>query len=365
MCANQSGLSDYSQVEPSPVSDKQSFLQMRGAAWAQLKPEFRAMVVEHAFEFWRARGFPYYRLTDQEIRQEFQTLRKKDWRMVFEGRCLRAANTGLRIANAFQRQMWSVKVDRYRAPLDVFRDDELLRKAIERALTIWPDRFGANASCLRRILKTFPSTASVSNYRPMVAKAVMGRYSIDGPVVDFSAGYGGRLLAALALEKTYIGIEPNRAQTAGFRRMIDTVRRLNFSLSPVEIINGAAEKELAELATGSADLIFSSPPFFDWERYSQSHTQSFRRYPQYDAWLKGFLTPILAESHRILERQGHLALNVTNGNRLPSRNDVKEVAAAAGFKLATVHHMMFPKIPYLHPRDGQPAKSELLLVFRK
>ena len=103
-------------------------------------------------------------------------------------------------------------------------------KRIERALTIWPDRFGANASCLRRILKTFSDTASVSNYRPMVAKAVMAKYSQEGPVVNFSAGYGGRLLGALALNKPYIGIEPNSDQVVGFRRMIKSLGRLKFSL---------------------------------------------------------------------------------------------------------------------------------------
>lgn len=350
---------------PSLASPDQAFLHIRGEIWAQLSRSKRSGIVDQAFRYWRAHGFPYYRLTDREIRREFETLRNKDWRLVFEGKCLRAANTGLRIANAFQPTMWSVRVDRYRAPLDVFRDDELLRKSIERALTIWPDRFGANASCLRRILRTFPSTASVSNYRPMVAKAVMGRYSLEGPVIDFSAGYGGRLLAALASETNYVGIEPNRAQTAGFRRMINTLRRLEFPLPQVEIINGAAEDEMVMLPTASANLIFSSPPFFDWERYSQSLTQSFRKYPTYHGWINGFLTPVLAEGHRILSRQGHLALNVTNGNRLPSASDVKRVAAFAGFRLAAVHQMMFPKTPYLHPRDGQPAKSELLLVFRK
>lgn len=350
---------------PSLPSSDQSFLHLRGEIWAQLSPNKRSRIVDEAFQYWRANGFPYYRLTDQEIRREFETLRNKNWRMVFEGKCLRAANTGLRIANAFQPTMWKIKVDRYRAPLDVFRDDDLLRRAIERAFTIWPDRFSANASCLRRILRTFPSTASVSNYRPMVAKAVMGRYSRQGPIVDFSAGYGGRLLAALALGRKYIGIEPCRAQTAGFQRMINALRRLGFSLPQAEIINGTAENELMKLAGKSADLIFSSPPFFDWERYSQSLSQSFRKYPSYEAWLSGFLTPVLAEGHRILNRQGHLALNVTNGNRLPSAKDVKRAATIAGFKLEGVHQMMFPKTPYLHPRDGQPAKSELLLVFQK
>jgi len=30
-----------------------------------------------------------------------------------------------------------------------------------------------------------------------------------------------------------------------------------------------------------------------------------------------------------------------------------------------VHEMVFPKVPYLHPRDLDPVKRELIMVFRK
>src|ERR1051326_5786207 len=131
-----------------------SFLQIRGQMWTTLTPREQERVVDHAFHYWRANGFPHYRLSNKEIKQEFVTLRNKDWKGVFSGQNLRSSNTGLRIANAFQPIMWKVKVHRYRTPHEVFLDDRLLRKAIERALTIWPDRFGVNASCLRRILKS-------------------------------------------------------------------------------------------------------------------------------------------------------------------------------------------------------------------
>ncbi|SRR6266446_448655 len=342
-----------------------SFLNVRGKTWAGLNTQEQTKIVDQAFSYWRTHGFPYFRLTEKQITQEFSKLQAKDWRPVFSGRSLRSSNTGLRIANAFQPSMWKAKVHRYRSPMEVFKDDHLLRKAIERALMIWPDRFGANASCLRRILKTFPDTASVSNYRPMVAKAVMAKYSREGPVVDFSAGYGGRLLGALALNRSYIGIEPSRVQLAGFRRMITALLRLKFSLPKVDVLNGVAEKELPGLSARSAELAFSSPPFFDWEHYSESGSQSFKRFPDYELWLSSFLKPVIAESYRILKKHGYLALNVTNGNRLPSEVDVREAAKATGFKLFRIHRMVFPKVPYLHPRNGEPMKTELLMVFKK
>lgn len=349
----------------SPISPSNAFLQIRGGTWAKLNSRERAGVVDQAFDYWRTHGFPYYRLTKKQITQEFSRLRSKDWKPVFSGRRLHAANTGLRVANAFQPSMWRAKVHRFRTPMEVFKDDDLLRRAIERALTIWPDRFAANASCLRRILKTFSDSASVSNYRPMVAKAIMARYSREGPVVDFSAGYGGRLLGALALNRSYIGIEPNRVQIAGFSRMMTTLKQLEFSLPEVQILNGVAETQMLGLPAGLAELAFSSPPFFDWEHYSESYTQSFKRFPDYEVWFRNFLKPVIVESHRVLMTDGYLVLNVTNGNRLPSAAHVRKAAEGIGFRLVGIHQMVFPKVPYLHPRNGDPVKTELLLVFRK
>jgi hypothetical protein len=230
---------------------------------------------------------------------------------------------------------------------------------------VWPDRFGANAACLRGILKTFSDTASVSNYKPMVAKAIMVKYSRDGPIVDFSAGYGGRLLGALSLDKSYIGIEPNRSQVLGCLRMIKALARLPFSLPQAQVLNGVAEDELSRFPKNFAELVFSSPPFFDWEHYSESKRQSFKRFPDYVQWRSSFLEPVISESNRILRKRGYLVLNVTNGNRLPSADDVKDAARSVGFRLLTVHRMVLRKVPYLHPRNGQIVKSELLLVFRK
>jgi hypothetical protein len=341
-------------------------MQLRGSTWATYGRKKRAGVVELAFQYWRAHGFPSYEISSEQLHQEYSRLLAKDWRAVFDGRDLRSSNSGLRLANSFQPGMWSAKVNRYRSPIEVFNDDDLLRSAIQRSLTIWPDRFGANASSLRRMLKSYSGAASVSNYRPMIARAIVSKYSpASGYVVDFAAGYGGRLLGTLAAGRSYLGVEPNREQVLGFRKMVEALKSAGFSLPDVKILKGRAEYKLSKVQTAFADLVFSSPPFFNWEHYSSDHAQSFKRYPEYDLWRVRFLEPVIAESFRILKNGGHLALNVTNGKRVPSPADVKDVALQMGFRLRSTSKMLFPKLPYLHPRDGNAIKSELLLVFRK
>src|SRR5205085_207140 len=107
---------------------------------------------------------------------------------------------GVKLANFFHPQMWSVPVGPRRSPLDCFEDDKALRELIRKALRIWPDRYSVNESNLRRMLKTFSHTAGVSNFRPTAAKAIYERYSKSGnTILDFSAGYGGRLLGCMPL----------------------------------------------------------------------------------------------------------------------------------------------------------------------
>jgi hypothetical protein len=318
-----------------------------------------------AFEYWREQGFPYYDLTRSEIAQEFAWLRAQPAGTAFRGDGALGSIVGLRLANYFHPHMWSVRVSRYRSPMDVFRDDELLLAALERAWTVWPDRFGANASCLRRMLKTFPGTASVSNFRPTLARAIIARYSQPGSVVlDFSAGFGGRLVGSLTLKRHYIGIEPSARQVAGLRR---TIRALDCSAqeSTARIYRGCAEDVMGRWRTARPDLVFSSPPYYDWERYSGHRSQSYRRYRNYEQWLTGFLEPVIEYSHRIMEPGGRLVLNVSNGQRLPTPEVVERFASKVGFRIEDRLPLLLARVPYLHPRSGRPYKPELLIVFRK
>ena len=347
-------------------TDPRDPIHLRGAQWSKLPRKERARCVEKAFRFWRAEGFPHYRLSNRQVRLEFSRVLNLDCQRMFSRGDIRSPNAGLRLANAYQPYMWRARVSRYLSPMDIFNDDTLLRKAIIRSLTIWPSRFGANASCLRRILKSFTSAASVSNYRPAVAKAIISKYSrAKSVVVDFSAGYGGRLLGALALDREYVGIEVNKSQVLGYRRMRRAIIAAGFALPNSHFVQGRAEKTLMTIPARTADLVYSSPPFFNWERYSTSREQSYKRYENYEQWRSEFLTPIITQSVRILSTKGYLILNVTGGKRLPTPQDVQSVARQHGFTLVQSHRMIFPKVPYLHPRNGNPTKEERLLVFQK
>lgn len=285
---------------------------------------------------------------------------------VFRNGKIRGSNAGVRVATSFHPQIWSVRVSRYRSPIACFRDDDCLTRAIRRAFMLWPDRHGANASSLRIILKTFSNCAAASNFRPAVARAVIQKFSDDDDVVvDFAAGYGGRLVGCLTLRRHYVGLEPCRAQVKGLRRCIKVIRGLGVTPGTAEIRQGCAEEMLGKLTSRSSTLVFSSPPYFDWERYSGHDTQSSVRYKTYSEWLEGFLSPVISESYRVLARGGHLAVNVPNGNsRLSLMENLVDIAKGVGFRLRRVYKMRLSKVAFLHPR-GEVSKWEAIAVFQR
>ena len=122
---------------------------------------------------------------------------------------------------------------------------------------------------------------------------------------------------------------------------------------------------MRQLPPGRAQLVFSSPPYFDWERYSDESSQSFLRYASYDQWMNGFLSPVLHQSYRVLRGGGRLVLNISGRQRKPEIGEVRKLARAAGFHFCALIPLLVTRVPYLHPRESGPHKCETLLVLIK
>jgi SAM-dependent methyltransferase len=261
--------------------------------------------------------------------------------------------------------MWSVPVRDAFSPIERFEDDPALRRVLRQSLEVWPTRFSVNASNLRRMLTSFSHTTRVSNFRPTAAKLLYEIFSAPGDaVLDFSAGYGGRLLGCCPLDRCYLGIDPCAAQVAGLRAMEEALRRLAIVRARVEIVEGCAEDVLPEIPDASFSLVFSSPPYFDTERYSDEPTQSYLRYPAYEVWRERFLGRVLKESARVLVPGGWLLVNIADASGLPLIRDVEELADR-GLELMTVLRLRLGNKPFRRKIESSDFRREPILVFRK
>jgi 16S rRNA G966 N2-methylase RsmD len=143
------------------------------------------------------------------------------------------------------------------------------------------------------------------NFPPNVTKALFNHFNIKR-VLDPCAGFGGRLLgfwASNAIE--YIGIDPNT--DIPYNSLTEFLNKMKPKTS--RIINACAE-DVDYTTLGTFDMIFTSPPYFDLEIYSDDKTQSIQRYPQFDQWLQKFLLAMLTKTVSVLKKGGIVAINI-------------------------------------------------------
>lgn len=260
--------------------------------------------------------------------------------------------------------MWRIRANRYRSPWQVFVDEEALRLCIRKTLFYCRDRLPLGPNSLRRSLQTLTNTSSVWNFKPAVARALYQMFSYDDDLVlDFCAGFGGRLLAALSLRRNYLGIEPSRKTLRGLIRMERTLTRMDLPHGRATLWQGSAEDLLPELPRRSASLIFTSPPYFNRERYGLDGRQSFRRYPTYERWREEFLRSVIAESARILVRRGRLVLNVADRGTYPIAQDAFAFASNE-LKHIETYEMRMPIRPFQR-RNGNIYRHEPVFVFER
>jgi hypothetical protein len=148
----------------------------------------------------------------------------------------------------------------------------------------------------------FKASLAISIYKFFNAKRVL----------DFSSGWGDRLLGAMAYQvERYLGYDPNPNLQNGYNEMISL-----FSETPTryEIISEPFEKSIIH---ETFDLIFTSPPYFDFETYVSSDqiiskNQSIINYPKFNDWMIYFLFTSLHKCWQQLIMNGNMVIHLSD-----------------------------------------------------
>jgi tRNA G37 N-methylase Trm5 len=117
-------------------------------------------------------------------------------------------------------------------------------------------------------------------YRPQMSKLICDHYK-PKIVLDPCAGWGGRMLGAVASGAYYIAFEPN---TETFNNLQKLIEFLNISDNVRIICDDAMNMLNYDLP--KVDLIITSPPYFDLEVYTAEHTQSINNHNTYESWTR-------------------------------------------------------------------------------
>lgn len=184
---------------------------------------------------------------------------------------------------------------------------------------------GVNAKTLGQSLSLRKYVAS--QFRPSAALALYNRWAPDGDVLDMCSGWGDRLAGFLASRaRSYVGFDPNLRLHDGYRKQIaDTGRNGDAVIHWLPF-------EKAELASNSIDLAFTSPPYFNIERYSKDDGQSFN-YKTLDLWLSKFLFPLVEKTFDSLRDGGRMVVNISD---VYSGHQINRICDAMNDRLESV-----------------------------
>jgi len=326
-------------------------------------------LIDEVYDKWKAKGFPHYPTDYNWRKTQFAKMIRFDRSTLLKPKqkVVGSSAHGLSLAWSYMPHHWGIQCGTMKTPMEIWNDEEHFKKGIRKLLTgtFWEQKEYHNitASDLRSVLRRYSGTQAVSNFRPTAAALMYDKFlekasplfgTKAGTTWDMSCGYGGRLLGSIAADVNYIGTDPCTETFEGLKQIKEDWGSLNRT---IELYQMGSEEFWPDMNT--IDLCFTSPPYFDWEKYSQEETQSYKKYPTSYEWLNGFLLDTIDKCHHALKLGGILALNVANTRRIKNFED--ETLRLA--KMIHFKHIDTWKLQ-LSSQQGTP-KYEPIFIFQK
>ncbi len=176
---------------------------------------------------------------------------------------------------------------------------------------IYSEKQPLNSYTLREALFNLAPEATL--FKTTVAKSI---YDIFKPthILDMSSGWGDRLIAAIAygeasgVDVKYSGFDPNSSLKYKYMNIVSklAIKQENFKVrtEPFETANLKNIKDV--------DLFFSSPPYFDFEVYTNEETQSINNYKTYNDWIVKFLFRSIKNAFSVIVKDGYFVMHITD-----------------------------------------------------
>ena len=144
--------------------------------------------------------------------------------------------------------------------------------------------------------------SAINIFRPLVAMEIYVKYN-PTCVLDFTCGWGGRLVGACALNiPNYIGIDININLKASYLEMKHFFK--DKSETNVDIFFENATN--FDYSTIKYDMVLTSPPYYFLEKYSNNETYNNSK-KEMD---NNFYIPVISNTYKYLQPGGHYCLNI-------------------------------------------------------
>jgi hypothetical protein len=203
------------------------------------------------------------------------------------------------------------------------------REARQWPMSIRPAQILQGAKC--------SGEASIGSiFKPIVAKSIYDRWVKKGDnVLDYSCGFGTRLLGLMSLNRNnkYFGVEPNTETYNGLIRMS---KYFGFNVDIRKM--GSEDMRFKD----RMNFVFSSPPYYNFERYSGEKSQCYNRFNSYEIWLEKYWRKTVKNIKRMMAKDGIFAVNIGNGANDFMKKidlDLNRIIVEEGFILRDTWHM--------------------------
>lgn len=222
------------------------------------------------------------------------------------------------------------------------------------------------------------------NFPPLTAKYLYERYTEHCDkqhtirIWDPSSGWGGRILGAMSISDDrnvhYIGTDPNTDHTVilddgtkstKYEELAKFFNLRTYRGSGLFPHTNTFEihqcgSEVFECDEESIDMVFTSPPYFAKEAYSEDEEQSYKKFGQYEAWVEGFLRPTLTNAYKYLKKDRYLLWNIADAKfgteMLPLEQDSINICKELGFEYVTTLKMALAQMPGGNRVDEETGK---------
>ena len=143
--------------------------------------------------------------------------------------------------------------------------------------------------------------SAINIFRPLVAMEIYVKYKPNS-VLDFTCGWGGRLVGACALNiPNYIGIDINTNLLNPYLKMKSFFN--NISETNVDIFfENAVDFDYSKI---TYDMVLTSPPYYFLEKYSNNEC-----YASKTEMKNKFYIPVFTNTYKYLKTGGHYCLNI-------------------------------------------------------
>jgi len=328
------------------------------AHWRNMSASELEVFAQKIFTYYREQGFPYYS-TDLETRKkEFEQLKNFDHNTIFDDNIFKQTMHGLGLAWSYFPHSFNVRCNDMMTPYEAFVNDEIFMKVIRKRLKMGTYM---SDSGIRKMLKINTGVQGVSNFRPTAAAAIYSKYAKNGVVWDMSSGWGGRLLGGIVGGvKMYIGTEPSTETFDGLTRLA-----IDFG-APISTQLYRLGSEDFKPDKNSLDLCFTSPPYFNLEKYADEETQSYVKFSDKEAWVEGFLRPTFENCYYGLKPNKFMLINIADVKDEHNVNlefETMRIANEVGFETCGIHHLALSNIN-LRGKDKK-FKYEPIFIFKK